>query len=116
MIVLNTWRPQMRHITYTERPDYVPEWVYAQAQAAKYAYNANWDFWVWDVSKQYNVSQAIAEDACIRGIKKEILRQYLVYGPKIGKWFEEFLDMGDIFTKVKHPTYLPKLDDLVEKK
>jgi hypothetical protein len=51
----------------------------------------------------------MAEDACIRGIQKEINRLKLIYGDRVGQWFEEFLDMGDIFRKVLHPDYLPKL-------
>lgn len=109
-VVLTSWKPKLRNITYQEKPDWVPEWVYVQAKVAKDHYNRDWEFWVYEVSKQYNVGQAEAEDACIRGIKKEILRQYLVYGDKVGKWFEDFLDMGDIFTKVKHPEYITKLD------
>lgn len=108
-VILNTWRPKIRNITYSEKPEWVPDWLYVQAKAAKDHYNRDWEFWVNEVAKQYNCSQALAEDACIRGIKKEILRQYLVYGDKLGKWFEEFLDMKDIFSKVKHPDYLSKL-------
>src|SRR4051812_17324878 len=110
VILAGEWRPSMRHITYTDKPDFVPEFVYSQAKSAKWTYNANWDYWVWETSKRFNCSQAKAEDACIRGIKKEILRQQVVYGPRVGKWFEEFLDMGDIFRKVRHPDYLPHLD------
>lgn len=108
-VVLTGWKPQVRNITYQPKPEWVPEWVYVQAKAAKDHYNRDWDFWVYAVSQQYNKSMAESEDACIRGVKKEILRQYLVYGPKIGRWFEEFLDMKDIFRKVRHPEYLPKL-------
>lgn len=74
-------------------------------------YNENWDFWVWQESIRHNKSIAETEDACIRGIQKEINRYKLVWGPKIGQWFEEFLEMGDIFRKVRHPDYLPKLGD-----
>lgn len=109
--ILTTWQPKLRQIVHPEKPEWVPDWVYTQAQVAKDHYNRDWEFWVYDVARQHNVSQAVAEDACIRGIKKEILRQYLVYGPKIGKWFEEYLDMGDIFNKVKHPEYIAKLDN-----
>lgn len=110
IILASSWRPRMRNITYSERPDFVDDAVYAQAKAAKWTYNANWEQWVWETAQRFNVNQAQAEDACIRGIKKEILKQYVVYGPQVGKWFEEFLDMGDIFNKVKHPEYQLKLD------
>lgn len=106
-----SWRPKKRNVIFPPKPEWVPEWVYIQAQVAKRNYNENWEFWIYQTSKQFNCSIPEAEDACIRGIKKEINRQLLVYGPKVGKWFEEFLDMGDIFRKVSHPEYLPKLGD-----
>jgi hypothetical protein len=100
----------MRHITYTEKPDFVPDFVYSEAKAAKYHYNASWEFWVAEVAREYNCSQAMAEDACIRGIKKALARIGHVYGGQVAKWYEEFLDMSDIFTKVKHPEYTKKLE------
>lgn len=109
MLIQAGWKPTLRNVVYQEKPDFVPDWVYTMAMNAKYHYNAQWEFWVFLVSQEYNVSQAQAEDACIRGIKKEINRFKLTYGDKIGTWFEEFLDMKDIFEKVKHPEYLPKL-------
>ena|SRR2546429_326156 len=109
MLISTTWQPKKRNIKLYPKPDYVPDWVYTQALTIKRAYNENWEFWVWQVSQHDNVSLALAEDACIRGIKKEINRFKLVYGPKVGQWFEEFLEMGDIFRKVTHPDYLPKL-------
>lgn len=110
-MILKDWRPRKRNIVYAPKPDYVPDWVYIQAQAAKRNYNENWELWVFQVSKEYNCSIPEAEDACIRGIQKEINRQKLVYGSKVGQWFEDFLDMGRIFRKVNHPEYLPKLGD-----
>ena len=106
MLVSTAWKPRKRNIKLYPQPDYVPDWVYTQAITIKRAYNENWDFWVWQVSQADNVPLRIAEDACIRGIKKEINRFKLVYGPKVGQWFEEFLEMKDIFSKVKHPEYL----------
>jgi hypothetical protein len=112
MSLLLSWRPNKKQgVTFPVKPEWVPDWVYTQAMTAKRNYNENWEFWVWEVSKEYNVSVAEAEDACIRGIQREINRYKLVYGNKIGNWFEEFLDMGDIFSKVNHPIYLPKLGD-----
>ena len=105
MIVQKTWKPQLRNIVFSERPDWVPEWVYTEAMTAKRFYNGMWEFWVWEESKRHNVSQAVAEDACIRGLKIAIDRIKYVYGSKIGQWYEDFLDMTDIFTKVKHPDY-----------
>lgn len=99
----------MRNITLQDKPDYVPDWVYTMAMSAKYHYNARWEFWVYLVSRDNNCSVAEAEDACIRGIKKEINRFKFTHGDKIGTWFEEFLDMKDIFSKVKHPDYIAKL-------
>ena len=110
-MIVQSWRPKRRSVTYAPCPEGIPEAVYTEAMAAKYQFNENWEFWVWQVSKQYNCPLPIAEDACIRGIKKEILQFHLVYGDKIGTWFENFLEMGDIFTKVSHPIYLPKLGD-----
>lgn len=107
--VHTSWVPKKRNVLYMVRPPEIPEWVYIMAQTAKRFYNEDWEFWVWNVSKDYNVSQAVAEDACIRGIKKEILRMYRVWGNSIGKWFEEYLDMGDIFSMVKHPEYKNEL-------
>ena len=110
-ILIPSWRPSRRNITYSEKPEEIPEYVYSEAKTAKFQYNENWEYWVWMVSRDYNCSIAEAEDACIRGIKKAILQLKLVYGDKIGQWFEDYLDMGDIFNKVTHPIYLPKLGD-----
>lgn len=107
--VHTTWVPKKRNIFYQLCPVDIPEWVYIIAQNAKRFYNEDWEFWVWNVAQDYNVSQAEAEDACIRGIKKEILRMYLVWGNRVGRWFEEYLDMNDIFDKVKHPEYVNRL-------
>lgn len=104
-----SWRPNIRNTEYQPKPDFVPDWVYTEAMAAKYHYNVMWEYWVWLEAQRHNKSIAETEDACIRGIKKELLRMKFMYGDKIGKWYEEFLDMGDIFQKVKHPEYLPKL-------
>ena len=106
-----TWVPKKRNVVFSLRPPDIPEWVYTLAMTAKKQYNEDWEYWVWNVSKDHNCSQAIAEDACIRGIKKEILRIYHIYGDHIGKWFEEFLDMDSVFRMVKHPEYVNKLGD-----
>jgi len=100
-----SWRPKRRNVRYEERPEGIPEWVYTEAQAAKVFYNENWEFWVWQESLNRNVSQAVAEDACIRGLKKALDRIHLVYGKEISKWYLAYLDMGDIFQKVQHPEY-----------
>ena len=55
------------------------------------------------------LSQAEAEDACIRGIQKAFNQVYLVWGDKIGTWFEQFMELGDLMRKVDHPIYLPEL-------
>lgn len=108
-IILTAWKPSLRNCTFSEKPEWVPDEVYKEALAAKRAYNSGWEFWVFQVSQDYNVSQAEAEAACIRGLQKEINRFKLVWGDKIGTWWEEFLDMKDIFSKVRHPEYLPEL-------
>lgn len=108
-LIQTGWKPSRRNIKIDERPEWVPDDIYKTAVAAKYQYNADWDFWVYDVSQRYNVSQAEAEAACFRGIKKEFYKVRFVYGPRIGTWFEQFLDMGDIFNKFNHPDYLPEL-------
>lgn len=122
-IVTPSWRPKKRNVRYTERPEWVPDWVYTEALAAKRFYNEDWEFWVWRESINHNCSQAEAEDACIRGLKKALDRINFVYsslfgyqmGSKIAKWYEEFLDMGDLFRKVNHLTYEKKLEPIVEK-
>lgn len=100
-----TWQPKLRQIKLHPKPDWVPYEVYSEAMTAKRFYNEQWEFWVWQESQNFNCSQAIAEDACIRGLKKALDRIKYVYGPRIGQWYIEFLDMGDIFDKVKHPEY-----------
>lgn len=107
--VQTTWKPSRRNIKIEERPEWVPQEIYDSALASKRQYNQDWEYWVWGVSQQYNVNQAEAEVACMRGIKKEFYKVKLVYGPRIGTWFEQFLDMGDIFNKISHPEYLPEL-------
>lgn len=102
-----SWRPKRRSVYYAEKPDAVPDWVYTEAVAAKRFYNENWEFWVWMTARDHNCSIAEAEDACIRGLKKSILLTQVIYGERVGRWYEEFLDMGDIFNKVYHPQYLP---------
>lgn len=109
MIIQTGWKPTLRNITYQEKPEYVPDWVYTTAMGAKKHYNAAWEFWVYQVSLDNNCSVALAEDACIRGIQKEINRFKFTYGDKVGSWFEQFLDMQDIFDKVKHPEYIKQL-------
>jgi hypothetical protein len=102
---MNTWMPKKRNVTYIEKPDWIPDWVYTNAVVAKRQYNEQWEYWVFLTSKDHNCSQALAEDACIRGIKKELDRLDFVYGPKIAQWFRQFLDMDSIISMVKHPTY-----------
>lgn len=109
MIVKTGWKPTLRNCVYKERPEEIPIHVYNEALAAKRYYNEHWEFWVWQTAQEYNVSIALAEDACIRGLRKAILQIYVVYGDKIGRWYEDFLDMKDIFNKVNYPIYLPKL-------
>lgn len=104
-----SWRPKKRNVRYSERPEWVPEHIYNEAMSAKRFYNEEWEFWVWAEARDANVSQAVAEDACIRGLKKALARVQFVHGPKIAKWYLEFLDMDDIFRKVKHPEYEKRL-------
>ena len=105
-----TWQPKLRQIRFTEKPEWIPQEIYLEAMTAKRFYNEQWEFWVYLVSQEHNCSQAIAEDACIRGIKKELAKIKYVYGDKIGTWYEQFLDMSDIFDTVKHPVYTKKLE------
>ena len=104
-----SWRPKKRNVRYQEKPDWLPDEIYAEALAAKRFYNEDWEFWVFAESMDANVCQATAEDACIRGLQKALHRVQFVYGPKVAKWYLEFLDMGDIFQKVKHPEYIARL-------
>jgi len=107
--IQTTWKPSRRNVKYDDRPEWVPDEIYKSAVAAKKQYNEEWEYWVWGVAQQYNVSQAEAEDACIRGLQKEIYKTKMVYGPRVGTWFEQYMDMGDIYRKVTHPEYLPEL-------
>lgn len=107
--VVTGWKPSLRNCTYEERPEWVPDEVYKSALAAKRTYNSGWEFWVWQVAQDYNVSQALAEDACIRGLIKEINRTRLVYGDKIGNWWEDFMDMKSLYAKVSQPLWIPEL-------
>lgn len=106
---MDIWIPKRRSVTYPDKPDFVPDWLYVQAMTAKKHYNEEWEFWVYKVSLDFNCPVPKAEDACIRGIQKEINRCKLVYGDKLGVWFEQYLDMGDIFRKVQHPDYVKQL-------
>jgi hypothetical protein len=113
MIVQTGWVPRKRNVNYQEKPEYVPDWVYTEAQTAKRFYNEQWEFWVWEIAQRDNVSQAVAEDACIRGIKIALDRVNYAYssifgpqlGSKIAKWYLDYLGLEDIFSKVKHPEY-----------
>lgn len=106
-----TWMPKKRNVRYESKPEGIPDYVYQEAMIAKKFYNEDWEFWVWNVSKDYNIPLPQAEDACIRGIQKAIHRVKYVYGDKIASWYERYLDMGDIFRKVNHPTYLNQLGE-----
>lgn len=108
-LIQTTWKPKLRNITFTEKPDFIEQWLYAEAMVAKRFYNAEWEFWVYEESRKANVSQAVAEDACIRGIKTALRRVSFIYGDKVGKWYEEFLDMKDIFNKVNHFNHIKQL-------
>ena len=104
-MILPSWRPKKRTVYYAEKPPELEDWIYIEAVTAKKFYNEEWEFWVWQEALKENVSQAVAEDACIRGLKKALDQIKFVYGDKVGKWYIDFLDMGDIFRKVKHPEY-----------
>lgn len=104
-----TWTPKKRNVTYSEKPEGIPEHVFQEAQLAKKFYNEDWEFWVWNEAQRNNRPLAETEDACIRGIQKAIYRIKYIYGDQIAEWYERYLDMGDIFRKVQHPEYLNKL-------
>lgn len=104
-MIVTSWRPTKRAIYYQDAPDWVPKWVYTEALAAKRFFNENWEFWVWQTSQDYNCPIAEAEDACIRGYKKAIDQVDFVYGPKVSKWYRDFMEMDSLLTKVKHPEY-----------
>lgn len=106
-----SWRPSKRNIRFQPKPDWVPEDVYKEALAAKRNYNERWEFFVWLTSQEYNVSQQVAEEACLRGLKKEFLKMRVIWGDKVGIWFEDFMEMGDIFRKIKLPEYKTQLEE-----
>lgn len=116
-VVITTWRPSLRKMIIQEKPDWLPEEIYKEAMAHKRHYNAEWEYWVWAVAEAHNCSQAVAEEACIRGIKKEFYKTRVAYtktygtelGNRIGLWFEQFMEMGDIFDKFRYPDYVPEL-------
>ena len=107
-MILPSWRPKKRSVYYAEKPDWIDGWVYTEALTAKKFYNEEWEFWVWREALDHNCSQAIAEDACIRGLKKALDQVRFVYGDKVGQWYLEYLEMGDVFRKVQHPEYISK--------
>jgi hypothetical protein len=92
-------------VYYQEKPEWVPSWVYTEAVTAKRFYNENWEFWVWNEAQYYNKPVPETEDACIRGLKKAMDQIDFAYGPKIGKWYREFMEMDTLLNKVKHPEY-----------
>lgn len=110
MTTITTWRPKKRSVRYTEKPEWVPDWIYTEAMTAKRFYNENWEYWVWLTSQDHNVSQAEAEDACIRGINTALLQIQVAYsqifgdaeGSKISNWFRQYLEMDELFKQVKH--------------
>ena len=108
-MLVTSWRPKKRNIGYSDKPPEIPDAIYTEALAAKRFYNEEWEFWVWDTARTDNVPLHVAEDACIRGLRKAINRIKFVYGDSIGEWYERFLGMGDIFDKVKHPDYIKRL-------
>lgn len=113
MLIQTGWVPKKRNVKYQAKPDWVPDWVYTEAQAAKRFYNEDWEFWVYEVSKKDNVPLHVAEDACIRGIKKALDRVDFVYsgifgkqlGGRIARWYLDYLGLEDLFSKVSHPEY-----------
>lgn len=104
-MLIPSWRPKKRTVYYQDKPEWVPGDIYTEAVSAKRFYNENWEYWVYLTSLDANVSQATAEDACIRGLKKVMDQIDFVYGPKVAKWYREFMEMEDIFSKVVHPEY-----------
>lgn len=115
MPILQSWRPKKRNITFEPQPEGIPDYIYNEAMAAKRFYNEQWEFWVWTEwrDREHDLGQTVpiseVEDACIRGLKKALNRVKFVHGDAVGEWYERFLDMGDIFTKVRHPDYQKKL-------
>lgn len=100
-IILNRWEPDPnRVVRYNPRPKWVPESIYNEAVAAKKHYNEGWEGWVLDVSRRFNVTFEQAEIACLKGIKREAEYMKVVYGPKFGQWFIDYLEMDGIFDKV----------------
>lgn len=111
-MIVQSWRPKRRNVKYAEKPDWLPEQIYLEAKAAKRFYNEEWEFWVHIESIKANKNIAETEDACIRGLKKALDRIQFIWGPKVAKWYIEYLDMGDIFSKVKHAEIInPKLGE-----
>lgn len=110
-----TWMPKVRNVVFEPKPTEIPEYIYNEAMAAKRFYNEQWEFWVWTEWRDKchetgtDVPVNVVEDACIRGLKKALNRVKYVHGDAIGEWYERFLDMSDLFNKVKHPDYVKQL-------
>ena len=110
-----TWMPKARNVVFEPKPPEIPDHIYNEAMTAKRFYNEQWEFWVWTEwrdkchAEGADIPVNVVEDACIRGLKKAINRVKYVHGDAIGEWYERFLDMGDLFNKVKHPDYIKQL-------
>lgn len=101
-LITSGWTPnEHRTLEYKPKPEGIPDWLYNEALAAKKQYNEGWEFWVQDVANTHNVTFGQAEIACIKGIDKACQRIYHLYGPRLGKWFVDYLEMESIFNKVK---------------
>lgn len=102
-IITSTWTPnEYRTVSYQPKPEAIPDWLYSEALAAKKQYNEGWEFWVQDVANTHNITFGQAEIACIKGIDKACQNIKIQYGPRLGKWFIDFLEMESIFEKVKN--------------
>lgn len=108
-IITSTWTPNEKRTTsYQPKPEQIPEWLYAQALAAKKQYNEGWEVWVQDVANKHNITFGQAEIACIKGIKRESDYIKQIYGPKLGGWFVDYLEMESVFNKVANINIVSK--------
>ncbi len=108
-IITSSWTPnEHRTVGYKPKPENIPDFLYNEAVAAKKQYNENWEFWVQDVANTHNITFGQAEIACIKGIDRACQNVLSVYGPRLGKWFVDFLEMESVFSKVKNINVVSK--------
>jgi hypothetical protein len=94
----------MRHITYTEKPDFVPDFVYSQAKVCQVDTTMPTGSSGFGRLLRSSIVVKPRQKMPVSGDQKRDSPAVSGVWTKIGKWFEEFLDMGDIFQRSSIPT------------